>query len=359
MQMSPVQARVGAGGGTANAIVAEMRGSAQSSRSPSASGRRLLRCKQVAPRRNEPLASGVLATFVGVDRSWRVVFRGPVSDEVLAQLPEDKMVHVSGHEGAGRRSSTIWVRATDAGAAESAVRAVITTPGTIEPATALAYWMSIGVPEADADALDRVIGERRSDSIDSLITKEPSDGFAEVMLEVVAETDQGAVRRGLDEYRDLRVAASLEPTDPPYFTLHPPWPGRQPQHHHLVLLELARLLQEHREWDLAIVVAQTAFEVRAAQVVYERLEARDIGGLRAHITSHIRTYSLVDDRTQKLWQELTEDAIKQAGCWAQYRDHVGRRNAVVHQGVDVNEAEAAASLGAVEAMIAHVEQLGT
>ena len=91
-----------------------------------------------------------------------------------------------------------------------------------------------------------------------------------------------------------------------------------------VLLERARQLREHGEWDLAIVVAQTAFEVLAAQVVYERLEARDVGGLRAHITSHIRTYSLLDDRTQKLWHELTNDAIKQAGWWAGYRVHGSR-----------------------------------
>jgi hypothetical protein len=31
---------------------------------------------------------------------------------------------------------------------------------------------------------------------------------------------------------------------------------------------------------------------------------------------------------------------------------------VVHQGIDVTEADAAASLAAVQAMIAHVEQLG-
>jgi hypothetical protein len=142
------------------------------------------------------------------------------------------------------------------------------------------------------------------------------------MLEVVADTDESEVRRGLDEYRDLRIAARLEPADPPYFTLRPPWPGRQPQHHHRVLLERARQLRKGGVWDLAIVVVQTAFEVLAAQVVYERLEARDVGGLRAHITSHIRTYSLLDDRTQKLWRERTNDAIKQAGCWAGYGVHV-------------------------------------
>jgi hypothetical protein len=261
-----------------------------------------------------------------------------------------------GTRGSGERAPRFGY-AADAAAAEAAVQAAITTPGAIEPATALPYWISIGVPETDADALDRAVSERQGDSIDSLITKDPSDGFAELMLEVAADTDQGAVRRGLDEYRDLRIAAGLRPADPPYFTLQPPWPGRQPQHHHQVLLERARLLHERRDWDLAIVVAQTAFEVLAAQVISRRLEARDVGGLRAHLTSHIRTYALLDDRTQKLWHELTEDTIKQAGCWAQYRDHVGRRHAVVHQGVDVSEADSTASLAAVQAMIAHVQQL--
>lgn len=76
-----------------------------------------------------PSASGALSNFVRVARSWRVVFRGPVSDEVLAELPDGEMLHVSGHEGVGRKSSTIWVRAADAAAAEAAVQAAITTPG--------------------------------------------------------------------------------------------------------------------------------------------------------------------------------------------------------------------------------------
>ena len=52
-----------------------------------------------------------------------------------------------------------------------------------------------------------------------MVTKDPSDGFAELQYEVVAETDEGALRRGLEDYRDLRLDAGLSPHDPPYASL--------------------------------------------------------------------------------------------------------------------------------------------
>jgi hypothetical protein len=74
------------------------------------------------------LASVGLSRFTFTDRSWRVVVRGPVEDDVLAALPSDRMLWVSGNSGArGQHSSTIWVRAEDASSAEESVRTAIPT----------------------------------------------------------------------------------------------------------------------------------------------------------------------------------------------------------------------------------------
>src|SRR2546423_5149569 len=97
-----------------------------------------------------------------VDRSWRVVFRGPVSDEELNALPEDRMIYVSGHQVRGSRASTIWVRAADAAAAQQAVRDAIPSAGTLSEAIPLPYWISIAVPDEDADALERALDGRRA-----------------------------------------------------------------------------------------------------------------------------------------------------------------------------------------------------
>ena len=161
------------------------------------------------------LATGASGRVEAVDRSWRVVFRGPVSDKELNALPADLMIYVSGHEVRGQRASTIWVRAASAAEAKQAVEDAISTSGSASEAMPLPYWISAAVPDEDANALERALDARRARPgwiFASHVTKDPSDGFAELQYEVVAETDEAALRRGMEDYRDLRLDAGLPPT---------------------------------------------------------------------------------------------------------------------------------------------------
>lgn len=142
------------------------------------------------------------------------MFRGPVSDEELNALPAELMIYVSGHQVRGQRASTIWVRAPSAAAAQAVVEDAISVPGVVSEATPLPYWISVAVPDEDASALELALDARRARPgwiFASLVTKDPSDGFAELQYEVVAETDDGALRRGLEDYRELRLDAGLPP----------------------------------------------------------------------------------------------------------------------------------------------------
>ena len=274
------------------------------------------------------------------------------------------MIYVSGHQVRGSRASTIWVRAVDAAAAQQAVRDAIPTAGTLSDAIPLPYWISIAVPDEDADVLERALDSRRARPgwiLASLVTKDPPDGFAELQFEVVAETDDGALRRGLEDYRDLRLDAGLPPHDPPYSSLQPPWPGRQPQLGDQARLERAQDLLDRGEWDLAVVVAQTAVEVLIAQVISDRLRAigdhleeNQLPRLRTNLTRNIKTYSLNDDSTRQLWDDLMKDTITNVDVWGGYKDHVKRRHGIVHQGVEVSRPQATASLEAARSMIEHV-----
>ncbi len=267
------------------------------------------------------------------------MFRGPVSDEELNALHADLMIYVSGHEVRGSKASTNWVRAANAGAAQQAVRDAISAPGSASEATPLPYWISVAVPDEDASALERALDARRSRPgwmFASLVMKDPSDGFAELQYEVVAETDDGALRRGLEDYRELRLDAGLRPHDPPSASLQPPWPGREPQFRHQARLERAQDLLDRGDWDLAVVVAQTAVEVFIAQVVSDRLQAigdhleeNQLPTLRTNLTRNVKTYSLNDDPTRELWDDLMKDAIRQADAWTEYKDHVKRRHGVL------------------------------
>jgi hypothetical protein len=284
-----------------------------------------------------------------------VVLSGQISDEALSNLSEREIRYVSGHIGPRRRSATLWVQAEDEAAAEALVRSQFPSGATIESIDRLPYWVSMGVPEEDASALEHATAEARHAAVGGVITKEPSDGFAEVIAEVVAETDLGALRKAFDAYRALREDANLPPAEPVYSDLQPPWPGRQPQPAHAVPLEQARDLLDEGKWDLAVVVAQTALEVYVAQVVSERLQERQLGGLRAYITGRIRAYTLNDDPTRMLWKELTDDDIDQAPVWTQYKLHLVRRNAIVHRGHRVGRDEARSSVEVVEQLISHVD----
>jgi hypothetical protein len=316
-------------------------------------------------RRQHPMATVASDRVEAVNRSWRVVFRGPVTDQELNALPADLMIYVSGHEVRGQRASTIWVRAASAAEAKQAVEDAISAPGSASEAMPLPYWISVAVPDEDANALERALDARRARPgwiFASLVTKDPSDGFAELQYEVAAETDEGALRHGMEDYRDLRLDAGLPPHDPPYASLQPPWPGRQPQFRHQALLERAQNLLDRGDWDLAVVVAQTAVEELTAQVISDRLQAiadhleeNQLPTLRTSLTRNVKTYSLNDDPTRELWDDLMHDTIKQADAWADYKDHVKRRHGVVHKGVDVNQDQATASLAAAREMIEHIQ----
>jgi hypothetical protein len=292
-------------------------------------------------------------------RSWQVVFRGPVPTEVLTRLADDRVSCISIHDIRGRgRSATLLVRAADARTAEQAVRSSISTPGTIAAVTPLSYWVSLGVPVQEADAIDRAISEQEPElGVLALVRQEPTEGFAELMLEVFDPTGEEAAERALRLYQELRGAGGLAAADPDYVNVLAPWSGWEPGARHRGLLNRAQDLLTLGDRDLAVVVAQTACEVLVAQVIGERLDAREVGSLRLHITSQIRTYSLNDDKTRKLWNELTNDEIGRLPMWQKYRSHVARRHAVVHQGVLVSEAAASESFEAVEALIRHVEEV--
>jgi hypothetical protein len=296
-------------------------------------------------------------------RTWRVVFRSPVSDDALASLPEG-LLYVSGHNVGGHlQSSTFWVRASDAGSAAQAVRDAISSAGGLS-VDLLPYSVLIEIASEDVAALERALSARRRTTglIGGLIVPAFSEGaeelqpdVAELQLDADAETAEDAATRAIEDYRELQREAGLPGRDPARIRVYPPWPGDQRRHR--VLLERARELLRQGAPGATVVVAQSAVEVLVDSVIGQRLQARDVGGLRVHIMGMIRTHTLNDDRTRALWLELTGDRINQVDVWSRYRDHLKRRHEFVHRGVDVSESDAVESLHVVSAMIEHIESL--
>ena len=296
-------------------------------------------------------------------RTYRVVFRGAVTDDALTGLPDDQMLWVTGHEVQGTRSSTIWVRADDADAAARAVETSLPGPGTAERAEPLLYSVAVEVPEGEVSALQRALRERReaTGNIGPLITPASEDAPAELLLDLDADTDEQAIHLAGQEYDALEREAQLLPAVPRFRWVYPPWPDgqhRAEQPRHEVLLGRAlRLLLRDENFDGAVVTAQAALEVLVASQIGQRLQREWIGELRSYILNGVRKHNLNDEPTQRLWQVLTGDSINQADPWRDYKLHLTSRNDMVHRGAGVTRADATASTTAVERMIRHIESI--
>jgi hypothetical protein len=128
-----------------------------------------------------------------------------------------------------------------------------------------------------------------------------------------------------------------------------------PRSPHEDLLDEAKGHIERKDWELAVVRAQTACEVYARRAL-DRL-ARDVAehDQKKKPSSLFRSMSLRARSDRTLLRALTGQQIADEKWWASYNAHVERRNEVVHSGITVTEREARESMGATEAFIAFLK----
>jgi len=131
----------------------------------------------------------------------------------------------------------------------------------------------------------------------------------------------------------------LRPPIPPYY--------RQ-------LLDTAERFRREGEYDVAVIMAQTACEL-VTESAFETF-------FRAHGSTesdkkHLepRAYDLGNDRVRALYALLSSDRIEREPFWNGFKDHVKRRHGIVHKGHRATPQEAEASLDAATDFIAHVE----
>lgn len=127
--------------------------------------------------------------------------------------------------------------------------------------------------------------------------------------------------------------------------------------YHRQLLDKARQVASAGEGDIAVIVAQTACEVcteRAFDVLFRK---RGAEWIRDSIFSSSSSYNLISPRVQKPYTALSGDKIQTAPFWNDYKDHVDRRNKVVHKARGVGSHEATASIEAATKLIEHLERV--
>ncbi|MGO9845092.1 MAG: hypothetical protein ACLPKT_00370 [Methylocella sp.] len=122
------------------------------------------------------------------------------------------------------------------------------------------------------------------------------------------------------------------------------------------LLTKADELITKGEFGLAVVVAHMACEISAELAISQAFAAKGIVYLEDWADEVVSNYNLGHERVRKLYTALTGKQIQQEqSFWKDFKDSVERRNAFVHKGEEVTEADAKASLKAVKAVVEYLK----
>jgi HEPN domain-containing protein len=223
------------------------------------------------------------------------------------------------------------------------------------------YWVTFDVLETEAQHLEDATVSA-DDRVGGVVTQEPSDGTASVVFQLVAYDQDGAWREAEEVYEKLRRDAGLENApslggsvtrlrDAPVPVPTPPKP--RPSHTPVVpppqpyepQLEKARTLFDLGEYEHATIAAQGACETVMAQSL-RSLIAVHASSLQKALEGFIsRQFSLSQGRMCDLWGALAGDDIRQAEFWKRYREHLTRRNSVIHhEGSSVSREQAEESM---------------
>jgi hypothetical protein len=112
--------------------------------------------------------------------------------------------------------------------------------------------------------------------------------------------------------------------------------------------EAGDLIQQRR-YELAVVAAQIACEIEIKDAIDLAAEAPE-GSLARMAIEGPRSWSLIDKRAQKVFVAVIGRTPTKEPWWSDYRDHVERRNNIVHRGAKVSETSARRSLEVAEAL---------
>jgi hypothetical protein len=106
------------------------------------------------------------------------------------------------------------------------------------------------------------------------------------------------------------------------------------------------------------VTAHTACEVCTEIVLSEVWRRRNIDYLSDPLGRLLPNYNIGNDRVKRIYEASTDDSIASAdkGRWDRFKQHVKRRNDVVHSGLQATRVQADASIRVVEEMIEHVKK---
>jgi hypothetical protein len=216
------------------------------------------------------------------------------------------------------------------------------------------------ISEEDMPALDyagpRVVGASNFWLINAPVNPdwEPiPGGEPKIELYVAAADPADARKQAEDLYAAMRKEGGL-PTQPePRFVgvymnagADPPW---------LQHFDEAADMIEQRRYELAVIAAQIACEIEIRDAIESAVDAPE-GSLARMAIDGPRSWSLIDKRAEKIFAAIFRKTPTEEKWWRDYKDHVERRNNIVHRGARAAELDARVSLGVAEDLVDWVQK---
>lgn len=131
-----------------------------------------------------------------------------------------------------------------------------------------------------------------------------------------------------------------------------PLDGEQESHR---FLEEAKSLFGGEQFDLAVVAAQIHFELQL-RLLLERAAHRTGTKWAARLVKNRRVATLANEISEASVQLLLGIDVTESQYWPEFKAHLSRRNAVVHEGRTMGPKEAEASIKVVQALWATLAQ---
>jgi len=124
---------------------------------------------------------------------------------------------------------------------------------------------------------------------------------------------------------------------------------------YLTVLAAAHQQCDTGDFQETIVLAQTATELFAEQVFDYLFRKREIVYLQLPVERLLyRNFNLAHGKVVGLYEALSEDKLTRQPVWSDFKAHTEIRNDVIHQGREIDAAQARRSIAVVEKLIDHI-----
>jgi hypothetical protein len=254
----------------------------------------------------------------------------------------------------GFESSSLLVRAESEEIARERIQEALGAEVVIREARLTPVFVHVPIPPEAIHTFQEAAG---ADERVGGVIEDENTGEAQVYFELPGGSDDQAFNEARGLFERLMTEAGLEVPEDLEMVMSGFEVFMIPATRDRQLLEKAVELYGQDEFELAVIVAQTACEVLIADTLRGFLPSHASDELQAWLLVRVRQFSLNDDSTRDLWDRATGSRISAESFWADYKAHVKRRHQIVHEGSRVSRDEAQASIAVATALFTYVERL--